>query len=175
MKKLSLLITLFAVTLTSSAVYAQFTQAQMIQEWQRAKAYTNEYLEVMPADGYAFKPAPDIRSFAQQMLHLAEVNYQLGSAAGGLAIPGGMESPEKTVPPTKGDVIRTVLDSYNFVIGSLQGMTDAKLLEKAKADGHELTRGIIFAKAFEHQTHHRGQCGIYLRLKGVVPPPERLF
>ena len=30
-------------------------------------------------------------------------------------------------------------------------------------------------KAHEHQTHHRGQCTIYIRLQGVRPPAEKLF
>ncbi|MFX8246728.1 DinB family protein, partial [Acinetobacter baumannii] len=30
-------------------------------------------------------------------------------------------------------------------------------------------------KAFEHQTHHRGQTTIYLRTAGVHPPNEKLF
>ena len=30
-------------------------------------------------------------------------------------------------------------------------------------------------KGFEHQTHHRGQCTIYIRLQGVTPPNEKLF
>jgi hypothetical protein len=30
-------------------------------------------------------------------------------------------------------------------------------------------------KAFEHQTHHRGQCTIYIRLLGIRPPNEKLF
>jgi len=30
-------------------------------------------------------------------------------------------------------------------------------------------------KTFEHQTHHRGQCTVYLRLMGVTPPQEKLF
>ena len=30
-------------------------------------------------------------------------------------------------------------------------------------------------KAFEHQTHHRGQCTIYIRLLGIRPPGEKLF
>jgi uncharacterized damage-inducible protein DinB len=30
-------------------------------------------------------------------------------------------------------------------------------------------------KAFEHQTHHRGQCTIYLRQLGIKPPAERLW
>jgi hypothetical protein len=33
----------------------------------------------------------------------------------------------------------------------------------------------LLAKAFEHQTHHRGQATVYLRLKGVAPPNEMLF
>ena len=32
-----------------------------------------------------------------------------------------------------------------------------------------------FMKAFEHQTHHRGQTTIYIRLAGMKPPEERLF
>ncbi|MBO0721263.1 MAG: damage-inducible protein DinB, partial [Blastocatellia bacterium] len=31
------------------------------------------------------------------------------------------------------------------------------------------------AASFEHQTHHRGQTTIYLRLKGVTPPGEKLY
>ena len=30
-------------------------------------------------------------------------------------------------------------------------------------------------KTFEHQTHHRGQATIYIRLQGIKPPEERLF
>jgi uncharacterized damage-inducible protein DinB len=39
----------------------------------------------------------------------------------------------------------------------------------------EMTRDEAFQKAFEHQTHHRGQTTVYLRLKGVTPPNEKLF
>jgi uncharacterized damage-inducible protein DinB len=39
----------------------------------------------------------------------------------------------------------------------------------------KLPKALILAKAFEHQTHHRGQATVYLRLKGVTPPQEMLF
>jgi len=68
-----------------------------------------------------------------------------------------------------------VMDSYDFVIGALKEMMPAQLQENGKVEGQELTKSGIFGKAFEHQTHHRGQCTIYLRLKGVVPPGEKLF
>ncbi|MDB5132384.1 MAG: DinB family protein [Mucilaginibacter sp.] len=175
MKKLSLLFTLLVMAFASSSVYAQFTQGQMVDEWQRAKAYTKDYLDAMPADGYGFKPTPEIRSFAQQMLHLADANYFFITSATGQPSPMGKKSVEASVAPTKEATTRSVMDSYDFVIKSLQGMTTAQLQESAKLEGHEMSKSGIFGKAFEHQTHHRGQTTIYLRLKGVKPPQERLF
>jgi hypothetical protein len=51
MKKVSLLTTVLALMFVSSSVFAQFTQSQMIAEWQRAKLYTKAYLDAMPEDG----------------------------------------------------------------------------------------------------------------------------
>ena len=33
----------------------------------------------------------------------------------------------------------------------------------------------IMLKCFEHQTHHRGQTTVYIRLAGGTPPAEKLF
>jgi DinB family len=38
-----------------------------------------------------------------------------------------------------------------------------------------IIRSGMFGKAFKHDTHHRGQTTIYLRLKAVTPPGEMLF
>ncbi|MDB5123243.1 MAG: DinB family protein [Mucilaginibacter sp.] len=175
MKKLSLLFTLLVIAFASSSVYAQFTQGQMVDEWQRAKLYTKDYLDAMPADGYSYKATPEIRSFAQQMLHLADGNYFIVSSAVGQPSPMGQTSVERTVAPTKEATTKAVMDSYDYVIKSLQGMTTAQLQESVKLEGHELSKSAAFGKGFEHQTHHRGQTTIYLRLKGVKPPQERLF
>src|SRR4029453_8607271 len=52
-------------------------RSQFIKDWERAKAYTNDYLNAMPADKYSFKATDSIRSFAQQMLHLAQSNVNI--------------------------------------------------------------------------------------------------
>ena len=67
------------------------------------------------------------------------------------------------------------MDSYDWVISTLQGMTPAQMQENIKLDNKDITRSGMFGKGFEHQTHHRGQTTIYLRLKGVTPPGEMLF
>jgi uncharacterized damage-inducible protein DinB len=50
------------------------------------------------------------------------------------------------------------------------------LAENVKLFGRfEMTKGTAIAKAFEHQTHHRGQTTVYIRLAGATPPQEKLF
>jgi len=180
MKRLSLLFTILALTFAASSAFAQFTQSEMVAEWQRAKIYTKAYLDAMPEDGYGFKPTPDIRSFAQQMLHLADANYLFATSASGKANPLGEtlsshNVAEKTIPPAKETTTKAVMDSYDWMINTLQAITPAQMQETVKFGKRDITRSGLFGKGFEHQTHHRGQTTIYLRLKGVTPPPEMLF
>jgi uncharacterized damage-inducible protein DinB len=181
MKRLSSLFTLLVCTLVASNAFAQFTQSEMVVEWQRAKTYTKAYLDAMPEDGYGFKPTPEIRSFAQQMLHLADANYLFSFIASGKQNPLGETVQnhglaEKTFPTTKEAVTKTVMASYDWMISTLQGMTATQMQETIQVKNQEdITRSGIFGKAFEHQTHHRGQTTVYLRLKGVTPPGEMLF
>jgi uncharacterized damage-inducible protein DinB len=174
--KRSLLLVFLLSTLLAGSAFAQFTQPQMVVEWQRAKTYTKAYLDAMPADGYSFKPTPEIRSFAQQMLHLASDNYGFASFASGNPTPVADTALEHTAQPTKEVTTKAVMDSYDFMISTLQGMTSDQMNEMIKRrNGTEISRANLFGKGFEHQTHHRGQTTIYLRLKGVTPPPEMLF
>ena len=180
MKKVTHLFAVLALIFVSSSVFAQFTQPQMVAEWQRAKTYTKAYLDAMPEDGYGFKPTPEIRSFAQQMLHIADANYILATVASGKPNPIGETFAndgmlEKTPSPTKDATIKVVMDSYDWVISTLQNMTPDQLLETTKIGKHDITRSGLYGKIFEHQTHQRGQTTIYLRLKGVTPPAEQLF
>src|SRR6202789_806818 len=180
MKKVTQLFTVLALMFVSSSVFAQFTQSQMVAEWQRAKLYTKAYLDAMPEDGYGFKPTPEIRSFAQQMLHLADANYVFATVASDKPNPIGEtlathDMNEKTASPTKEANTKAVMDSYDWVISTLQNMTLEQLQESTKFAKYDITRSGLFGKAFEHQTHQRGQTTIYLRLKGVTPPAEVLF
>lgn len=180
MKKVSLLYAVLVLSLVSSSVFAQFMQSQQVAEWQRAKLYTKAYLDSMPEDGYGFKPTPEIRSFAQQMLHLSDANYVFATVASDKPNPVGdilsaHNVNEKTVTPMKEAVTKAVMDSYDWVITTLQNMTADQLQGTTKFGKHDLMRGELYGKAFEHQTHTRGQTTIYLRLKGVTPPAEQLF
>lgn len=176
MKRFSLPLLLVVVLTTLSSYHRAMPVSQMTADWQRAKEYTKEYLDAMPEDGVNYKPNPEVRSFAEQMLHLANANYGFASAASGKTNPYAGKSLEKMDDiKTKTALTKAVMDSYDFVLDGLKGMTDAQMAENVKMGSREISRELAFAKAFEHQTHHRGQTTVYLRMKGVKPPNEKLF
>jgi uncharacterized damage-inducible protein DinB len=155
---------------------AQSSGPDMIKEWERAKAYTKQYLDSMPEAGYSLKPTPEMRSFAEQMLHLADANYAFAAIASGDAVPAGQGSSEKGTDKSKATTTKIVLASYDFVIDGIKKMTPAKAGETVKVFGRfDMSRSTAFAKCFEHQTHHRGQTTVYIRLAGARPPQEQLF
>ena len=151
--------------------------ATLVADWTRARDYTKEYLDAMPEDGVGFKPTPDIRSFAEQMLHLAAANFAFVSSATGAANPHQGKNLEKMEEyKTKASLTKIVMESYDFAINAAKNVDLKKDNEPIKFFGRfDTTRGGAWAKAFEHQTHHRGQTTIYLRLKDVKPPQEKLF
>jgi uncharacterized damage-inducible protein DinB len=148
----------------------------LVLEWTRAKDYTREYLDAMPEEGINFKPTPEIRSFAEQMLHLSNANYFFAATIFG--IPNPMQDKKlETIEELKkkATLTKAVMDSYDFMIDAIKAQTDAKLDDRMVRAGMNRPKSALLAAAFEHQTHHRGQTTIYLRLKGVTPPRERLF
>jgi uncharacterized damage-inducible protein DinB len=175
MKAIRLFTTLCFVLGTIHFAQAQASIEAMVKEWERAKAYTKEYLDAMPESGYAAKPTPDMRSFAEQMLHLTDANYGIASAATGEKSPVN-ELEKTTTDKSKANVTKQVMAGYDFVIDGLKKMTPAQLNEEIKLFGRfDMSKVTALAKVFEHQTHHRGQTTVYLRLAGVKPPQEKLF
>jgi uncharacterized damage-inducible protein DinB len=181
MKKVIVLLSV-CILLISSAGYAQSLSSEeiksfLVKEWQRAKEYTVDYLNTMPADKYSFKAVDSIRSFAQQMLHLAQGNLFLMSMATDVKPPAYANSDLEHSPgaQNKDSVMYYVTSSYDYCINGVKNSDVNKWGEKKKLGDAEQTRFGLIMKTFEHQTHHRGQTTIYIRLLGIRPPQERLF
>jgi uncharacterized damage-inducible protein DinB len=171
MKKL---FTFFAILAMATSLNAQTPKENILKDWERARAYTKEYLDAMPESGYALKPTKEMRSFAGQMLHIADANY--GIVATATEVAPTAKDLEKSNDVAKASVTEKVLASYDFAINAIKNYPDAKWGEKIKLfNRFDVTRGQVFDKAFEHQTHHRGQTTVYIRLAGATPPAEKLF
>jgi len=175
---LPLFILLTPTTIKSQSLSSEDIKAQMVKEWERSKAYTIDYLNTMPAGKYSFKAVDSIRSFAQQMLHLAQANLFFMSLATDLKSPSfGSDREQSISAQTKDSVMYYVTTSYDYCIKAVKSSDVSKWGEKKKLPfgGYEETRFALLIKAIEHQAHHRGQTTIYIRLQGVRPPQERLF
>jgi uncharacterized damage-inducible protein DinB len=167
---------LFVVSATASAQLADSLKSALLTEWQRARDYTREVLEAMPRDRYAFRPTDSTRTFALQMLHLARMNFIMISFGTGEKSAWMQRNIEKSVTLADPDSVKfVVLESYDFAIQSIRRLDPQRLLERNKVGPFDLPRFLWLMKAFEHQTHHRGQTVVYLRLCGVVPPEEKLL
>ncbi len=176
MKKTFFLFSFLLMTFLSLGTKAQNSVEEIVKEWERAKIYTKEYLDAMPEAGYSLKPTAEMRSFAEQMLHLTDANYGFVSGATGEKSPVGFGESEKTTDKSKANVTKLVLAGYDFAIESIKKMSSSQLNEQVKLFGRfEMTKGLALAKCFEHQTHHRGQTTVYIRLAGAKPPQEKLF
>ncbi len=175
MKKLKLVFSLLLAFLAFQTVKAQSID-EMVKEWERAKAYTKEYLDAMPESGYSLKPTPEMRSFSEQMLHFTDANYAFAAAATGEKSPIAQGESEKSTDKSKENTTKLVMAGYDYVINGIKKMNPSQMGENVKMFGRfEMTKGVALAKCFEHQTHHRGQTTVYIRLAGAKPPQEKLF
>lgn len=167
----------FVLPSQSHAQPLEDIKMQMVKDWERAKAYTIDYLNTMPADKYSFKAVDSIRSFAQQMLHLAQANAFLMTSATDQKPPslGEADLEHSATAQKKDSVMYYVTTSYDYSINAIKSSDVKKWFEKKKLMAFEETRFALMNKTFEHQTHHRGQTTIYIRLQGIKPPEERLF
>ena len=171
-----LLVSSLSTSLSAQTLTADDVKTQMIADWTRAKDYTDKYLAAMPADKYSFKAVDSIRSFAQQMLHLASGTYFLTSMAAGKKAPAFLAGIEtRPTAQTMDSVVATVNASYDYALDVVRNTDPATLGAKIGPANRQASKYAILLKAFEHQTHHRGQTTIYIRLLGIRPPGEQLF
>lgn len=181
---LSLLLSVSLYPVTAQNTINETLKQQMVKDWERAKAYTLEYLEAMPAEKYDFRPVDSIRSFAAQMLHLAQANATMAFIGTGIknVASENFMSPNfgaSTSAQIKDSVEYYTNSSYDLMIDAINKMDFARLEEVVSwvmpGGKRTVTRLAWLLKAFEHQTHHRGQCTIYFRLLDIRPPGEKLF
>lgn len=181
MKKIRLIWVFGVLLMMSNSISAQglnnqVVKANMLVDWERAKVYTKEYLDAMPEKYINFKPARNTRTFAEQMLHMSQGTIELIATGTGAKPIYEDKVLEKTNEyKNKAALIKVVMESYDYAIESIKNMDASKLDNLVKRGEYETNQYGWLNKAFEHQTHHRAQTTIYLRLKGIKPPNERLF
>jgi uncharacterized damage-inducible protein DinB len=131
-----------------------------------------EAADAMPADEYAFKPTPEVRSFGQVIGHVAFGNFLFCSMAKGEPSPSATNY-ERTATD-KAALVKALRDSLAFCDEVYAATTDANFSQLIKVPGPkgatESSRGSALVFNTTHNNEHYGNLAVYLRLKGHVPP-----
>src|SRR5436853_534524 len=126
--------------------------------------------EAIPADKFAWRPAPDVRSVAEVFLHVATANYNLYKLVGTPAPSTvDLKNLEKsTTEKTK--VIATLKDSFAHARQAIKAMPDADLEKSLDWFGGKNTERGVLLFIVRHAAEHLGQSIAYARVAGIVPP-----
>jgi hypothetical protein len=136
--------------------------------------------DAMAEDKYSFAPTSGefkgVRTFGQQIKHVAAVNYILGAAILGEKPPvdtGGENGPDSV--RSKADIMRYLKDSFTYVHKAAGTISDQNLVSPIKnpfSEGTATRLGLAIGTA-GHCSNHYGQMVEYLRMNGIVPPASR--
>ncbi len=126
--------------------------------------------EAIPAEKYAWRPSPDVRSFAEVFLHVSAANYNLYKLVG-TPPPAGFDVKgfEKSTTD-KAKVIATLKDSFVHAKKAIMAVSDADLDKSMDWFGGKNTERGILLFIVRHAAEHLGQSIAYARFAGITPP-----
>jgi DinB family protein len=131
--------------------------------------------DAIPADKYAWRPAPRVRSVGEVFMHVASEYYVYAPMSYGGArspvIPRGPDS-FKTfeAKSTKADVQKHLKEGFAYAKQTIEGLDPAAITGTKKMFGGDHT---IIETSFimtDDLHEHLGQLIAYARMNGVVPP-----
>lgn len=137
--------------------------------------------DAMPADQYAFKPTPDVRTFAAGVAHTAATNFGMCANLTGKPNPQKGAALEQTTV-TKADAMKILADSFAFCDEFVNRLSPESLQETyagaivakgGQRSAAEFSRGGLFSNLIAHGNEMYGYLSVYLRLKGLVPPSSQ--
>lgn len=136
--------------------------------------------DAMPEDKYGFAPTngefKGVRTFAQQVKHVAAVNYLIAAAILEEKPPidtGGEKGPDAVA--SKADIMKFLKDSFAYVDKAAATINDKNVVGNVKSpfgEG-ETTRLALATEVSWHSFDHYGQMVEYLRMNSIVPPASR--
>ena len=181
---------LAALLLLSAAGFAQSKDAKPAEHQSLAQVMEQsvsivekEFVpaaEAMPEDKYSFAPTSGefkgVRTFGQQIKHVAAVNYILGASILAEKPPvelGGENGPDSV--KTKADTVKFLKESFAYFHKAVGSIKESNLLTPIQNPfGKDMvTRLWVATLNVGHCFDHYGQMAEYLRMNGIVPPASR--
>ena len=154
-------------------------QDNPMSTWLR-NAYTNNRntivrtAERMPEENYDMRPGaqPEVRTFGQQVTHVAFYNFLWCSQAKGEKNPNPGNLDKLTA---KADIMKVLNDAFTYCDGAYAALTDAsgtQMIDITQENGRQTrnSRMGLLTLNYGHNNEIYGSMVVYLRIKNIVPP-----
>ncbi|HWF10877.1 MAG TPA: DinB family protein [Bryobacteraceae bacterium] len=178
-KRIALALTLLAAPAFAQAP-APAAAANPLSTWLRG-AFTNNHnnilrsAEKMPEEFFSLRPGQqeEVRTFGQQVGHVANFNFLWCSQAKGEKNPNAGTNLEKLT--TKAEFIKAATDAFAYcdpVYASLTDASGAEMVDITQENGRQ-TRNLRMALLILNYGHNNeiyGSMVTSMRMKNIVPP-----
>lgn len=155
---------------------------ELAASFRTVRKNTIQVAQDIPEDRYDFKPAPESRTVAQTLAHIADgtnfAQYLHGERIDNLAKLNFPEIMQQRIAAeaklrTKSEIIAALQSNGEKFAKFLESLPDSILGERVAmppgADPASKTRFEMLLSPKEHEMHHRGQLMVVQRMLGVVP------
>jgi uncharacterized damage-inducible protein DinB len=134
--------------------------------------------EAMPEDKYNFVPTTgefkDVRTFAEQVKHVATTNYAFWSAVLGEKPPVDVSNENGPASiKSKAEIVKYLKDSFALGHRAAKFLTAENMGERVDSEFGKRPRLFLTTFTVAHAFDHYGQMVVYLRLNGIIPPASR--
>jgi uncharacterized damage-inducible protein DinB len=161
------------VVLSAAASFGQKAPEGIWQgydgEWKHVSQQLITLAEATPAEKFAWRPAPGVRSTSEVYMHLVMANFYLLSVTGPKMPADLKEGMDKTVT-SKAEVISWLKRSLDAVQQAHVAQKPADLARKVHIADRDATVDGMYLRILVHANEHMGQLVAYARMTGVVPP-----
>ncbi|MCB9064919.1 MAG: DinB family protein [Chitinophagales bacterium] len=149
---------------------------QHLKIWDEATEQVYELIDHMPEDKLQYKPHDSLRTFAEQIVHIALSSYSIANM---FLNDEKMHGPNEmnASKMTKDDLKMLVKEKLGAARKIMEGMSDERLLNEKVTTfmGNEMTRleGMMFVH--DHLTNHKAKANMYIRMTNTQPPKYRYY
>jgi uncharacterized damage-inducible protein DinB len=171
--KTRLAMALFFLLLPAASLFAQDPLDGIWQgydgEWRHVSQQLIALAEATPAEKFAWRPAPGVRSTSEVYMHIVIANFYLLSVTGPKVPPDLKEDAERGVT-SKAEVINWLKRSLDAVKQAHLAIRPEDLARKIRIENRDATVDGMYLRIIVHANEHMGQLIAYARMTGVVPP-----
>jgi pimeloyl-ACP methyl ester carboxylesterase len=150
---------------------------EMLERWNDIGNKLITMAQDFPEDKYDFKVQKDERTFAQNLLHAAALDFVLIRRISGSNVGpdfGEGDNPSRDAFKTKADVVKFVQEAVADGAKVIQQQGDTGLDNTSKFFGNRMAHNsTMWTFAIEHSGEHYGQLVVYYRANNLVPPDSR--